>query len=131
MALEDGLLVPVVRDADRLPLTELSRRAHDLADRARRSALKPDELSGGTFTITNLGSYGVESFDPILNPPQVAILGIGRIVPRVVPRGEAAATRQMMAATLVFDHRALDGAPAARFLARLKELLEAPATVLL
>jgi pyruvate dehydrogenase E2 component (dihydrolipoamide acetyltransferase) len=131
VALDEGLLVPVVHEADRLSLPELVRRAHDLADRARRSALKPDELSGGTFTITNLGSYGVESFDPILNPPQVAILGIGRIVPRLVPRGEGTATRQMMAATLVFDHRALDGAPAARFLARLKELLEAPASILL
>jgi pyruvate dehydrogenase E2 component (dihydrolipoamide acetyltransferase) len=131
VALDEGLLVPVLRDAERLSLPELAGAARDLADRARRSALKPDELSGGTFTITNLGSYGIESFDPILNPPQVAILGVGRILPRVAPHGEGTATRQMMSATLVFDHRALDGAPAARFLARLKELLEAPATILL
>lgn len=131
VALDDGLLVPVIADVDRLSLPELAARARDLAERARGGALKPEELSGGTFTITNLGSFGVESFDPILNPPQVAILGIGRILPRIVPHGEGSATRQMMAATLVFDHRALDGAPAARFLARLKELLEAPATMLL
>lgn len=131
VALEDGLVVPVLRDADWLSLTQLAAAARDAADRARRGALKPDELSGGTFTITNLGTYGVDSFDPILNPPQVAILGVGRIAPRVVPHGDGTAARSTMSATLVFDHRALDGAPAAQFLARLKELLEAPYRLLL
>jgi pyruvate dehydrogenase E2 component (dihydrolipoamide acetyltransferase) len=131
VALEDGLVVPVIRDADLLPLPDLGAQARDLAERARHSALKPDELTGGTFTITNLGSYGIDSFDPILNPPQVAILGVGRIAGRVVPHGDGTAVRQMMTATLVFDHRALDGAPAAQFAARLKELLEAPYRLLL
>jgi pyruvate dehydrogenase E2 component (dihydrolipoamide acetyltransferase) len=131
VALDDGLVVPVIRDADRLRLPELSAVAHELADRARRNALKPDEMAGGTFTITNLGSFGVESFDPILNPPQVAILGVGKIVGRVVPFGDGTAVRPMMTLTLVFDHRAMDGAPAARFLARVKELLEAPYRLLL
>lgn len=130
VALDDGLLVPVLRDADRLRLSELAARAKELAERARSGKITPDELSGGTFTITNLGAYGVESFDPILNPPQVAILGVGRITERLVPHGDGVAARQRMSATLVFDHRALDGAPAARFLARIKELLEAPARIL-
>jgi pyruvate dehydrogenase E2 component (dihydrolipoyllysine-residue acetyltransferase) len=131
VALEDGLVVPVLRDADQLSLAQLAARSRDAADRARGGALKPEELSGGTFTITNLGTYGVDSFDPILNPPQVAILGVGRIAPRVVPHGDGTAVRSTMTATLVFDHRALDGAPAAQFLARLKELLEAPYRLLL
>jgi pyruvate dehydrogenase E2 component (dihydrolipoamide acetyltransferase) len=131
VALEEGLIVPVVRNADSLPLLELAAQLRDLRESAIAGRLRPDQVTGGTFTLTNLGAYGVDSFDPILNPPQVAILGTGRIAPRIVPVDDRPALRQMMTATLVFDHRALDGAPAARFLDRLRELLEQPARLLL
>jgi pyruvate dehydrogenase E2 component (dihydrolipoamide acetyltransferase) len=131
VALDEGLIVPVIHDAASLSLGELATRTRDLADRARAGRLTGEDLSGGTFTITPLGQFGVQSFDPILNPPQVAILGIGAIEERVVPRDGQPAVRQMMTLTLSFDHRALDGVPAARFLARLRELLERPYVILL
>jgi pyruvate dehydrogenase E2 component (dihydrolipoamide acetyltransferase) len=131
VALEEGLIVPVVRNAEALPLPQLASQIRELAEAARSGRLRPEQVSGGTFTLSNLGQYGVDSFDPILNPPQVAILGTGRIAPRLVPVGDQPTVRQMMTATLVFDHRALDGAPAAQFLARLRELLENPARLLL
>lgn len=131
VALDEGLTVPVVRDAHALTLTELSRAVGDAAKRARGGELPPDAYAGGTFTITNLGQFGVDHFDPIINPPQVAILGVGRIQDRVVAVSGAPAVRPMMTLTLCFDHRALDGAPAAQFLAIVKELLEAPARLLL
>jgi pyruvate dehydrogenase E2 component (dihydrolipoyllysine-residue acetyltransferase) len=131
VALEDGLIVPVIRDAAALSLGAIAARTKELADRARAGRLTGEELTGGTFTITPLGSYGIQSFDPILNPPQVAILGVGAIEERIVPRDGQPAIRQMMTLTLTFDHRALDGAPAARFLARLRELLERPYLILL
>jgi len=130
VALEEALIVPVVRNAASLSLAELAAEMRALGEAALVGRLRPEQVSGGTFTLTNLGQFGVDSFDPILNPPQVAILGTGRIVPRVVPVDGRPAIREMMTATLVFDHRALDGAPAARFLARLQELLENPARLL-
>jgi len=86
----------------------------------------PDELTGGTFTITNLGRYEVDGFTPIINPPEAAILGVGRLVDRVVPVKGAPAVRTMVALSLTFDHRIVDGAPAARFLQRIKQLVEQP-----
>jgi pyruvate dehydrogenase E2 component (dihydrolipoamide acetyltransferase) len=131
VALEEGLTVPVVRDAQSLRLPELSAAIQDLAKKARARQLPGDAYAGGTFTISNLGQYGVDSFDPIINPPQVAILGVGRIQDRVVAWNGVPAVRPMMTLTLTFDHRATDGAPAAQFLAGLKELLENPARLLL
>ncbi|MFN3651477.1 MAG: dihydrolipoamide acetyltransferase family protein [Armatimonadota bacterium] len=131
VALDEGLTVPVVPAADALPLPELSVAIQDLAKRARTGQLPPDAYAGGTFTITNLGAYGVESFDPIINPPQVAILGVGSIQDRIVAVNGAPAVRPMMTLTLSFDHRAMDGAPAAQALARIKELLENPARLLI
>lgn len=131
VALDEGLTVPVVRDAHALRLPELSVTIRDLATQARARELPAEAYAGGTFTISNLGNYGVESFDPIINPPQVAILGVGSIQERVVAVNGAPAVRPMMSLTLCFDHRATDGAPAAGFLAVLRELLENPARLLL
>ena len=117
------LMVPVIRDAAGLRVRELSNRAADLAERCREGSITPAELSGGTFTVSNLGSFGVESFTPILNPPQAAILGVGAVTWR--PIGEQA-VQQQIALSLTIDHRLIDGAPAARFLqtlcARIAEL---------
>jgi pyruvate dehydrogenase E2 component (dihydrolipoamide acetyltransferase) len=126
VALEEGLIVPVVRDADAKSLGEVSEAIRGLADRARRSALSPEDVGGGTFTVTNLGPQGVEVFTPIVNWPECAILGVGRIAERAVARGGRVEARPTMWLSLVFDHRIADGAPAALFLARVKELLEAP-----
>jgi pyruvate dehydrogenase E2 component (dihydrolipoamide acetyltransferase) len=131
VALEEGLTVPVIRDAHALRLPELSLAIQDVATKARSGGLPPDAYAGGTFTVTNLGQFGVDSFDPIINPPQVAILGTGRIQERVVAVNGAPAVRPMMTLTLTFDHRALDGAPGSQFLSHLKELLESPARLLL
>ena len=117
------LMVPVIRDAAGLRVRELSARAAGLAERCRDGTITPAELAGGTFTVSNLGSFGVESFTPILNPPQAAILGVGAVAWR--PTGERA-VRQQIALSLTIDHRLIDGAPAARFLktlcARVAEL---------
>ena len=117
------LMVPVIRDAEGLRVRELSSRAADLAGRCRDGSITPAELAGGTFTVSNLGSFGVESFTPILNPPQAAILGVGAVTWR--PNGEQE-VRQQIALSLTIDHRLIDGAPAARFLqtlcARIAEL---------
>lgn len=131
VALDDGLTVPVVRDAHNLRLPELSQAIEQAASGARAGRLPPDAYAGGTFTLTNLGQYGVDSFDPIINPPQVAILGTGRIQERVVAVDGSPGVRPMMTVTLTFDHRALDGAPGSKFLAAIKELLENPARLLL
>lgn len=117
------LMVPVIRDAAGLRVRELSASAADLAERCREGSITPAELSGGTFTVSNLGSFGVESFTPILNPPQAAILGVGAVTWR--PLGEQE-VQQQIALSLTIDHRLIDGAPAARFLqtlcARIAEL---------
>ncbi len=131
VALEDGLTVPVVREAESLHLTDLSLAIQDAAKGARNKTLPPDAFADGTFTITNLGQFGIDSFDPIINPPQVAILGVGQIQDRIVAVNGAPAVRPMMTLTLTFDHRALDGAPGSRFLSLVKELLENPARLLL
>jgi len=107
-------------------LAAIARARQDLATRARDNKLGAADLSGGTFTVTNLGNYGIESFTPIINPPQVAILGVGAIQDQVVARNGAPVVRPMMGLSLSFDHRAMDGAPAAAFLARLREILENP-----
>ena len=126
---ERGLLVPVIRDADRRSLREFGAEFRALVDRARKGKSLPDDLSGGSFTITNLGMFDIEAFTPIINMPEAAILGVGRIIPKWVYRPEsptAPVLRQMMALSLVFDHRVVDGAPAARFLQYIKWLIEEP-----
>lgn len=122
----EGLVVPVVRDVLRLDLNGLCARTRDLIERARTRKLSPDELRGGTFTLTNLGAFGIDAFTPILNPPECAILGVGRIHQKPVVIRDAITPRDMMTLSLTFDHRACDGAPAARFLQTLRGLIESP-----
>lgn len=125
--IETGLLVPVVRDVDRLTLIELAKQSHQLIERARRQACTPDELSGGTFTITNLGQFGIDAFTPIINPPQTAILGLGAIRREaVVLDDDRIVPREQLSLSLTFDHRVTDGAPAARFLQQLSKAIENP-----
>ena len=123
---ERGLLVPVIRDADKKGLAQIAREFAEKVAAAREGRLSPDELTGGTFTITNLGMYEIDGFTPIINPPQCAILGIGRIVEKPVARDGQVVVRQMMILSLSFDHRLVDGAPAARFLQQVKRLVERP-----
>jgi len=127
VATESGLLVPVLRDADRLSLAEQSRLSRDLAERARGRRLRPEEFEGGTFTVSNIGMYGISFFTPIINPPQVGILGVGAIEDRLAlgPEGSPI-LRRMLHLSFTFDHRALDGAESSAFLAAVKDLLEEP-----
>ncbi|WP_405745177.1 dihydrolipoamide acetyltransferase family protein [Streptomyces canus] len=126
VALDDGLTVPVVHDADRKTLTQIAREAHALADNARAGRLALQDLSGGTFTVSNLGPYGVDHFTAVINPPQAAILAVGAAQTQPVIRDGELAVGTTMALTLSIDHRVLDGATAAAFLADLKTLLEHP-----
>ena len=130
VAAPQGLVVPVIRSAERLSLTEIAAVRADLVGRARESKLRADDLEGGTFTISNLGMYAVESFTAVLNPPQAAIVAVGATEERVVPMGSETAVRPMVTLTCTFDHRAVDGAPAAAFLQTLKESLEDPGLAL-
>lgn len=126
---ERGLLVPVIRDADSKSLRQFGTEFRALVDRARKGRSLPDDLTGGTFTITNLGMYDVDAFTPVINLPEAAILGVGRISPKWTYRADspsAPVLRQMWTLSLVFDHRLVDGAPAARFLQYIKELVEEP-----
>jgi pyruvate dehydrogenase E2 component (dihydrolipoamide acetyltransferase) len=124
VATDTGLLVPVVQRADELALSEIARRRFDLVTRAQSGQLQLDDVVGGTFTISNLGMYGVDAVAPILNPPQAAILGVGRIADRVVAVDGAPTVRPMMTLTLSCDHRVVDGARAAQFLETLARGLE-------
>jgi pyruvate dehydrogenase E2 component (dihydrolipoamide acetyltransferase) len=126
VALDTGLIVPVVRDADKRGLLDVARESRRLTDAARAGKLKPEEFSGGTFTVSNLGMFDVESFTAVINPPESAILAIGAIVPTPVVLDGQVVVRDQMKVTLSVDHRALDGATAARFLQELKHLLEQP-----
>jgi pyruvate dehydrogenase E2 component (dihydrolipoamide acetyltransferase) len=126
VAAPQGLVVPVIHGAERLDLAEIAAARTDVVTRAREGKLQRADLEDGTFTISNLGMYRVESFTAVLNPPQAAIVAVGAIEDRVVPEG----VRPMMTLTATFDHRAVDGAPAAEFLQSVKDLLEEPALML-
>ncbi len=130
VAVADELLVPVVSAANTKPLRTLAREIRDLTGRARSGQLTPADMSGGTFTVSNLGMLGVETFEAILNPPQVAILGVGSIVDTVVPRDGDFVVRSLMSLTLVCDHRALYGAGAAALLNEIRTDLENPLRLL-
>jgi pyruvate dehydrogenase E2 component (dihydrolipoamide acetyltransferase) len=121
-----GLLVPVVRDAASKSLVEIQQELRLLTERASAGRSLPDDLGGGTFTITNLGMYEIDAFTPIINPPESAILGVGRIVAKPVALGEQVVVRDTVTLSLSFDHRLIDGGPAARFLRRVKQLVERP-----
>jgi 2-oxoglutarate dehydrogenase E2 component (dihydrolipoamide succinyltransferase) len=121
---EQGLIVPVIKNTESLNLTGIARAINDLASRARNRKLKPDEVSGGTFSISNFGVFGTKIGFPLINQPQVAILGVGGLEKRAIVVNDAIAIRPMMDISLTFDHRIIDGALGARFLQRLKEHLE-------
>jgi pyruvate dehydrogenase E2 component (dihydrolipoamide acetyltransferase) len=131
VATEDGLVVPTIFDAEVKALGEISAQARTLAERVRAATITPPELAGGTFTVSNLGMYGVDRFTAIINPPQVAIVAVGSVKERAVAYGGELAIRHVTTLTLVCDHRALYGADAARFLARVAELLETPVALTL
>jgi pyruvate dehydrogenase E2 component (dihydrolipoamide acetyltransferase) len=124
---ERGLVVPVIRGADAKPLQVISQELAQLAERARAGRLGMDDLEGGTFTITNLGQVEVDAFTPIINPPQCAILGVGRIARRPAVVGDEVVPRQTVALSLTFDHRIVDGFPAGAFLRDVKRAIEAAA----
>jgi pyruvate dehydrogenase E2 component (dihydrolipoamide acetyltransferase) len=131
VALDEGLLVPVLRHADRMSLAQIARAVRELSERARALRLRPEEMQGSTFTVTNLGMYEIDAFTPILNPPESGILGVGRVVRRPVAVGERVEVRPTVVLSLTFDHRVVDGAPAAQFLQRVKHILEHPYLLLL
>lgn len=131
VAIDNGLLVPVLRDADKKGLAVIAKEAKQLADDARTGRLSPDALSGGTFTITNLGMFGIESFSPIINLPEAAILGVNTIKEELALVNGEVIAKPVMKLSLTADHRAVDGAVAAAFLKRLKELMENPSLLLL
>jgi pyruvate dehydrogenase E2 component (dihydrolipoamide acetyltransferase) len=126
----EGLVVPVLRNADRRSLRELAADLLGLVDKARAGRLSPVDMQGGGFSITNLGAYRIDGFTPIINPPETAILGVGRIADKAVVVDGKVEPRTMCTLSLSFDHRVVDGAPAAAFLARLAELLERPYALL-
>ncbi len=130
VAAPQGLVVPVIQAAERLSLAEIAAARADLVDRARNQKLKQDDLRGGTFTISNLGMFGVEAFVAVLNPPQAAILAVGASEERPVARDGEVVVRPTMTMTLTVDHRAVDGAPAAEFLGTVKSMLEEPGLAL-
>ena len=131
VATDTGLLVPVIRNADKLSLTQIGETARDLGKRTKEGGLNPDELTGGTFTVTNLGMFGVDSFTAVINAPEAGILAVGQMKKRaVVLEDDSIAVRPMMWLSLTYDHRIVDGAPAAQFLKRIKTLLENPSLLL-
>jgi pyruvate dehydrogenase E2 component (dihydrolipoyllysine-residue acetyltransferase) len=130
VALDDGLVVPVIHRADTLGLQDIAARREDLVTRAQAGKLRPADIQGGVFTVSNLGMYGVDAFSAIVNPPQAAILAVGRIADRVVPVSGQPAVQPTMVLTLSCDHRALDGARGAQFLGALADLIEEPLTLL-
>lgn len=126
VALEEGLIVPVVRDANRLTFKQLVQASGRLAEAARTATLTPDDLQGGTFTVSTLGMFGVDAFTPIINTPQAGILGVNRIRDDIRWEANTPVRTQVMRLSLTWDHRVLDGAPAAQFLAAVRDLLESP-----
>jgi pyruvate dehydrogenase E2 component (dihydrolipoamide acetyltransferase) len=129
VAAHESLVVPTVFDADRKALGQIARETHALAEKVREGNITPPEVSGGTFTVSNLGMYGITSFTAVINPPQAAILSVGSVEPRPVVRDGELVVRRVMRVTLACDHRILYGADAAEFLARIRELLEHPAAL--
>ncbi len=127
----EGLLVPVLRDADRLTLLEIAGKLEKLIEGARKRTLSLPELSGSTFTLNNVGSFGGSSGTPIINYPEVAILAVGKVQEKAIVQQGAIIVRPMMPVALSFDHRLIDGAMSGRFLARFKELLETPQQLML
>ena len=121
-----GLLVPVIRDVPALSLAELAARSRELIERARSGTLSASEMRGGCFTVTNLGAYGIDAFTPIINPPECAVMGVGRIARQPVMDADRVVGRDLVTLSLTFDHRIVDGGPAARFLQTVARWIEKP-----
>jgi pyruvate dehydrogenase E2 component (dihydrolipoamide acetyltransferase) len=130
VSLPNGLIVPNVKNADAYSLEELKDKVRDAASRARKGGLNMDEISGGTFTISNVSMLGMDGFTPILNPPETGILGVGRVVEKPAVKDGQICIRQMMTLSLTFNHMATDGAPAMTFLRDLADMLETPGLML-
>jgi pyruvate dehydrogenase E2 component (dihydrolipoamide acetyltransferase) len=131
VAAQDGLVVPTVFDADRKGLRQIASESRALAQRVRDGQITPPELSGATFTISNLGMYGIDSFSAVINPPQAAILAVGAIKERPAVRDGELVVAHLMSVTLACDHRILYGADGAEFLARIRTLLQEPLSLAL
>ena len=131
VAIEDGLITPVIRNADQKSLRQISAESRELAGRARTRRLKPEEYTGATFSVSNLGMFDIEHFTAVINPPEAGIVAIGSIVPQAVPEGEQVVVRRRMRLTMSCDHRVIDGATGAAFLRTLKQMLENPLAMLL
>jgi pyruvate dehydrogenase E2 component (dihydrolipoamide acetyltransferase) len=131
IALDDGLIAPAIVGSGRMTLVEIAAAAKDLIDRAKNGRLRADEMSAGTFSISNLGAFGIETLVAIIQPPQTAILGIGSVAAQPAVRDGAVVVRQMMSVALSADHRVTDGAQGALFLGEIKRLLEKPLLLIL
>jgi pyruvate dehydrogenase E2 component (dihydrolipoamide acetyltransferase) len=131
VAIEDGLITPVIRNADLKSLREIGAESRDLAGKARNRRLKPEEYTGSTFSISNLGMFDIDQFTAVINPPEAGIVAIGSIVPKAVPDGDRVVVRRRMRLTMSCDHRVIDGATGAAFLKTLKQMLENPLAMLL
>lgn len=131
VAIEDGLITPVIRNADVKSLREIGAESRELANRARNRRLKPEEYTGATFSVSNLGMFDIDQFTAVINPPEAGIVAIGSIVPKAVPDGERVMVRRRMRLTMSCDHRVIDGATGAAFLKTLKQMLENPLAMLL
>lgn len=131
VAIEDGLITPVIRNADMKSLREIGAESRELAGRARNRRLKPEEYTGATFSVSNLGMLDIDQFTAVINPPEAGIVAIGSIVPKAVPDGERVTVRRRMRLTMSCDHRVIDGATGAAFLKSLKQMLENPLAMLL
>lgn len=130
VALEDGLITPVVRAANTKSIGAISREIRELAERARARKLKPEEYTGGTFSVSNLGMFGIDEFTAVINPPESAILAVGAVTSKPVVRDNEVVVRQMMRVTMSCDHRVIDGATGAKFLQTFKQILENPLRLL-
>jgi pyruvate dehydrogenase E2 component (dihydrolipoamide acetyltransferase) len=130
VAVEDGLITPVLRDANLKGLAQISREIRELAGRGREKRLRPEEYTGSTFSVSNLGMFGIEEFTGVINPPEAGILAVGGIEETPVVEGGDVVVRPLMTVTMSCDHRVIDGATGARFLQTLKEMLEEPAAIL-
>jgi pyruvate dehydrogenase E2 component (dihydrolipoamide acetyltransferase) len=129
VAVEDGLITPVIRHADRKSLREIARETRDVSERARQRKLKPEEYTGSTFSISNLGMMGIREFTAVINPPEAGILAVGSITPQPVAEGSTVAIRRRMRLTMSCDHRVIDGATGARFLQTVRRMLENPLAI--
>ncbi|MGI8898681.1 MAG: 2-oxo acid dehydrogenase subunit E2, partial [Pyrinomonadaceae bacterium] len=126
VAIEDGLITPIVRSADRSSLSAIAREVRELAERARHRKLRPEEYTGASFSVSNLGMFGIDEFTAVINPPEGAILAIGAMSAKPVVSDGAIVVRQMMRVTMSCDHRVIDGATGAKFLQTFKKILENP-----